>query len=205
MFETTIVSTTLFSTFFVLAYYLLISGYKKRLIVLDWRKLLFYISVFCLFGISGEIFVNTLYTYALDTPLWEYRLFPTHNGDISYFFIFIWGLLGFYKYVNDVAIHTFNKDQHVLPGIVMGIEAIFLELLYNGLFLLVFGSYIFYYFPENLGFLSHLSCLQVIPFYFVTGFFANELVNIQNKIGYTKSVYITIAFYWMCITAIFLL
>jgi hypothetical protein len=81
----------------------------------------------------------------------------------------------------------------------MGMEAIFLEVLYNGLFLLFFGTYIFYYLPENLGPLSHLSCLQVIPFYFIVGFCVNALVNQQNKMGFGRSLIITLPFYWMII------
>lgn len=199
MFEINTLNTALFSTLFGLTYYLLVSLYKKRLVRLELRKLLFYVTIFSLFGITGEVFVNTIYDHLFHVPLWEYRIFPAHDGDISYFFIYIWGLLGFYKYINDTALHSFEPKKHLVPGLVMGAEAIVLEILYNGLFLLFFGNYIFYYFPENLSFFSHLSCLQVIPFYFMVGFCVNALINQQNKIGYGRSLIITLPFYWMII------
>lgn len=202
MFELTAVTATIYSVLFACFYYTLVCIFKKQILSLQPRKLLYYISIFCLFGVAGEIFVNTLYTYIFHTPLWEYRLFPAHNGDVSYFFIFVWGELGFYKYINDTAFHRFTPDQHIVPGLIMGSEAILLEILYNGLFLLLFGSYIFYYLPGNVSIFSHLSCLQVIPFYFLVGFCINELINQQNKIGYGRCLYIILPFYWMIIASL---
>lgn len=83
----------------------------------------------------------------------------------------------------------------------MSIEAVFLELAYNGIYLLLFGSYIFYYLPANLGPLSHISTLHVIPFYFVVGYFTDSMIRKQNKTGYGRALLTTILFYWMVIIA----
>ena len=204
MFSITLLSTIIFGITFCAAYYLIVSGIKKRWIQIEPLKLFFYISLFCLYGISGEIVVNTIWEYLFSQPLWEYKLFPTESGHISYFFPLIWGALGFYKYINDTVWHKFKPDQIILPGIIMGAEAIFLELLYNGLFLFVFGEYIFYYLPSNLGPLSHLSCLEVLPFYFLVGFVLNILVRQQNNVGYSRSTLLPISFYWLVILALLL-
>jgi hypothetical protein len=204
MFELTIFSSLIYGFSVCIFYYLIVSGLKRKFVPIHCRKLLFYITIFCLFGLAGEVFVNNIWEYIFGSPLWEYRLFPAHGGDVSYFFPLIWGALGFYKYVNDTAIHRFKDQQHIKPGMVMGTEAVLIEIVYNGLFLWLFGSYIFYYLPANMGPLSHLSCWQVIPFYFMVGFFINELIVSQNKAGYRNRVLLRICFYWMVIGALIL-
>ncbi len=193
--EITFVTTTLFALGFLVSFYSIVCLISKKLIVPSFSTLFLYVTIFSLFGIIGEVFVNTLYERILGAPLWEYRLFPAHDGNISYYFIFIWGSLGFYKYFSD---HYFikRKISEVSAGLVMGTEAVFLELVYNGLFLLIFDKYIFYYLPANLGPLSHLSCLQVIPFYFIVGLIVTKLITQQKKVRPSKSL---LAFYWMII------
>jgi hypothetical protein len=153
---------------------------------------------------AGEIVVNNFFLWLTNSPLWEYHLYPAHGGDVSYFFLGIWGALGFYKYINDEALHPPTDTEVLKPAIIMGTEAIVLELAYNGFFLLLFSQYIFYYLPENLGRLSHLSCLEVIPFYFAVGFCLSVLIKKQNIIGYGKHLIITLPFLWM-VTATLLL
>lgn len=204
MFEITVVNAVIFGVSFCALYYFLVSAYKKKFVSIHWRRLLFYVTLFSLFGIAGEVFVNNIWEYFFGWPLWEYRVFAAHDGDISYFFPLIWGALGFYKYVNDTVFHRFANHQHILPGVIMGAEAILLEILYNGSFLILFDEYIFYYLPDNMGPLSHLSCWQVIPFYFMVGFVVNELIVGQEKAGYRHRVLLRIAFYWMVIGAIIL-
>lgn len=204
MFAITPISAIIYGVLFCFTYYCAISAVKKRWVVINVYQLLFYVSLFCLFGIAGEIFVNTLWSMHFGAPLWDYHLFPAQNGHISYFFPLIWGALGFYKLINDTAFPTKSKNK-IIPGLIMGTEAIFLEIAFNGLFLLLFGSYIFFYLPANLGILSHLSCLEVIPFYFVVGVFTHYLVTAQNKIGYGPQILPRIGFYSMVIFAILLI
>lgn len=195
----------IFGLLFLSGYYLLVSAYTGKLVKVEPLKLLFYITLFSLFGISGEIVVNITWEQIFGWPLWEYRLFPLHHQHISYFFPLIWGMLGVYKYINDTALHTKASQSYIKGGLIMGVEAILLEIAYNGLFLLLFNEYIFYYLPANMGPLSHLSCWQVIPFYFMVGLVTSKLIQNQNTIGYNRSLYSRIAFYWMVITALLLL
>lgn len=202
MFEVTVVNALVYGVLFALTYYVLLSVYFKRFLKIQWARLLFYVTAFSLFGVSGEVLVNNVWELLFQVPLWEYQLFPAHGGDISYFFVFIWGSLGYYRYLNDTYIHNFGSKNHLKPGLIMGAEAIVLELAYNGLFLLLFGSYIFYYLPANLGPLSHLSCLEVIPFYFIVGLFTRHLVVKQDALGYKRGVWPTIAVFWMIIVTL---
>lgn len=199
MFEINLVNALLYTLTFSILYYVGLCLYVKRIVPIEPWKLAFYISLFCLFGVSGEILVNNIWEELFSTPLWHYHLYPAHDGDITYFFLFIWGGLGYYRYLNDSTIHNFKSEQILKPGIIMGAEAVLLELCYNGFFYLLFSGYIFFYLPANLGPLSHLSCWQVIPFYFIVGFITARLVNHQNILGYNKSLLSTLLFYWMVI------
>lgn len=203
MFAVTLPSVILYCLVFSLIYYLGVSLYKRKFVGIEIPKLLFYISIFSIFGVAGEIVVNNIFLWLTNSPLWIYELYPAHGGDVSYFFLGIWGALGFYKYINDTAFHPPTKDV-LKPAIIMGAEAIILELAYNGFFLLLFGQYIFYYFPENLGNFSHLSCLEVIPFYFAIGFCLSILIKKQNESGYGKHLIITLPFLWMVTAALLL-
>ncbi|MDB5195335.1 MAG: hypothetical protein JWO84_519 [Parcubacteria group bacterium] len=204
MIEVTPISALAYTLAFSLIYYIGLCLYTRRIIEIELRKLTFYITVFCLFGVSGEILTNNLWQIVFSTPLWNYHLFPAHGGDISYFFFFIWGGLGYYRYLNDTAIHHFSPKEYLRPGLIMGAEAVVLELAYNGLFLLLFGSYVFYYLPANLGFFSHLSCLQVIPFYFLVGVCTSKLITDREELGYQRGFYSILAFYWMIILSLIL-
>ncbi len=201
MIPVTLPNAILYCLVFSAIYYLGVCLYKRKFVPIEIPKLLFYISIFSAFGVAGEIVVNNLFLWLTDSPLWIYQLYPAHSGDVSYFFIGVWGALGFYKYINDTAIHRPTNDV-LKPAIIMGTEAIILELAYNGLFLILFNQYIFYYFPENLGRLSHLSCLEVIPFYFAVGFCLSILIKKQNVIGYGKHLVITLPFLWMIAAAL---
>lgn len=113
------------------------------------------------------------------------------------------GSLGVYKYLSDIAFSKFRlyKKEHV--GLIMSLEAIFLELWYNvTFFILLFGSYIFFYFPANLGPLSHFSCLQVLPFYFIFGFLVMKIISREEKSGFSKT---RLSFFWfILLTLVFL-
>jgi hypothetical protein len=199
MFEITNLNVVVFALCFLTIFYVLACAVKRGLIKIEIRKVLVYITIFSLLGVVGEIFVNTLYANVTGVPLWEYRLLPVDNGSVSYFFIFVWGSLGFYKYISEV---VFPKIASLSPseqGLLVGAEAVFIELLYNGAYFLLFSNYIFYYFPDNLGPLSHLSCLQVIPFYFIFGFVVNKLLLQNTIVPFHKT---TLVFYWFVIITI---
>lgn len=201
--EVTLGSALAYTIGFSVLYYLGLSLYVRRLVRVEPRKLALYVAVFCVFGVSGEILVNNVWKIVFDEQLWQYQLFPAHSGDISYFFFFIWGGLGYYRYLNDVAIHNFKSNEYLRPGLIMGAEAVVLELAYNGLFYLIFGSYVFYYLPANLGPLSHLSCFEVIPFYFLVGVFTSRLLAIE-RVSSRYDFLALLAFYAMVtITLVF--
>lgn len=193
MFEITNLNVVVFALFFLTIFYVLACVVNRGLIKIEIKKTFLYITIFSLLGVVGEIFVNTVYANIIGAPLWEYRLLPVDNGSVSYFFIFVWGSLGFYKYISEIVFPKIASLSPTMQGLLMGAEAVFIELLYNGIYFLLFSNYIFYYFPNNLGPLSHLSCLQVMPFYFIFGFVVNKLISQHTIAPFQKT---TLVFYW---------
>ena len=196
MFEITNFNVVVFAICFLTIFYVSACAVNRGLIKIEIRKALVYITTFSLLGVIGEIFVNTVYANITGAPLWEYRLLPVNNGSVSYFFIFVWGSLGFYKYIVEVVFPKIASLTPVKQGLLIGSEAIFIELLYNGTYFLLFSNYIFYYFPTNLGFLSHFSCLQVIPFYFIFGFAVTKILKQQLSTAWSLT---TFMFNWLII------
>ncbi len=194
MFEINYFNVVVFAVIFLSVFYIGSSLVKRSFIKLDLKKIILYVTTFSLLGLVGELFVNTSYQYITGNQLWEYRLLPAHNGSVSYFFIFVWGSLGFYKYISEIIFPKIVSFTPIAQGILIGTEAIFIELLYNGLYFLCFNDYIFYYFPNNLGFFAHLSCLQVIPFYFLFGFAITKLLKKLKNVSTTF-----IVFHWFII------
>ncbi len=196
MFEITLGNVFLFSLFVLAVFYSAPCLSARRFVVPHVPTLLTYVSLFSLFGVIGEEFVNTAYEYFLGSPLWEYRLYPAHDGNITYWFLFIWGALGFYSYFRDTVFLAGKHVSHFLAAVILGVEAIAIELFFNVTYFWVFNDYIFYYFPANLGPLSHFSCLQVIPFYMIVGFVISILIAQHRKLHFSRGSYIVLSFYW---------
>lgn len=134
---------------------------------IDYKYALLYITTVALLGVFGEVLIDSLFVIARGEPLWEYHLLPIHNAYTSYYSLCIWGMYGFYLYI----FHDFLKgkrsklsSKHLF--IIVGVEAILLEIAINTLYLAIYGDYIFYYLPSDLW---HLTSVQAIPFYFLLG------------------------------------
>lgn len=184
MFEVNILNTILYSVGLIVLFYAFFCSVGKRLLRPEWKKLVYTVFVFSLLGVVGEDFVNSIYLIIFDVPLWEYHLYPLYNGNISYFFPLVWGTLGFYTYWRSVVFLDNSKMNSLRSGILLGTEAIFIELIVNIPYHMLFGDYIFYYLPDNLGPFSHYSCLQVIPFYILVGIVTSNMIEQQEKMNY---------------------
>jgi hypothetical protein len=148
--------------------------YKK----IDIKIALLYVTSVILVGVFGEVLVDTLYTAAFGSPLWQYRLLPIHNAHTSYYSLVIWGMYGFYLYLLHDSLSV-RLHSHRMLAVLISLEAIVLELLLNFSHFLIFHQYIFYYFPAGLW---HLSAFQAIPFYFIAG-----LVIVKSVHGFKSN------------------
>lgn len=186
----------IYTAILIIGFYAFFCLISKKILYPNWKKLIYIVFLFSLLGVIGEDFVNTFYELILGTPMWEYRLYPLHNGNISYFFPLLWGTLGFYTYWRNVVFHKDSSLNKFSAGLILGLEAIFIELLVNISYYFIFGDYIFYYFPENLWIFSHFSCLQVVPFYMLVGYVTSNMIQQQEKMDFIH-FRTTIIFYSM--------
>jgi hypothetical protein len=170
----------------------------RGLIRFEPRKFTYSVTLFILLGATGEAFVNSTWYVIFGWPLWEYRLYPTHGGDISLFFPMIWGIFGVYSYMREQVGGRWFEKNSLISILALGAEAILLELFVNVPYKAIFGDYIFYYTPANLGPFSHYSCLQVIPFYAAVSIATRKLTEVQEAAGY-QHIRSTLVLYVMVI------
>jgi hypothetical protein len=157
----------IFTLFCITAMYLFNAFLSHRFKKIDYVYASLYITTVALLGVFGEVLIDSLFVLLTKRPLWEYHLLPIHSSYTSYYSLAIWGMYGFYLYVfHDLLKGRRSKLSKKYLFIVVGTEAILLEVAINIMYLAFFGDYIFYYLPNDLW---HLTSIQAIPFYFVLG------------------------------------
>ena len=148
--------------------YLLHSLLARRWLVIEPYPLLLHTSGAFLVMAIMEAALGLLHTELLGWRLWEYRILPNHHGYGSDLGPITWPWYGFHIYLLDqvLAARRIRAEQPYVRGGMTGVDGPVLEILGNGLFLVLFGQYVFYYFPGELG---HLTSLLVIPHYALAG------------------------------------
>jgi len=151
-----------------LLFYLLGSLLLRRWIRIELYPLLLSMAVAFLVAIVCEVWLGKLYYLVVGKPLWQYRVWPIHDGYTSALNFIIWPVYGYYVYfVHQVlAAKRVNIQPAWLKGLASGFDGPLLEILANGFFLLFYGTFYFYYLPGDL---RHFTSIQVIPLYMVMG------------------------------------
>jgi hypothetical protein len=157
---------TLFTIGWIIVLYLFNSALVRSFKRMEAREVFLYVTTVALIGVFGEVFVNTLYTALVGSPLWFYHVLPIHGGFTSLYSVVVWGMYGFYLYLLHDTWAT-RKYSTTQLATIISIEAIVLELLINTSHLAIFNEYIFYYLPSDLW---HLTSIVAIPFYFLGGY-----------------------------------
>ena len=179
-----------------MAIYFFNAALKRRLIKIDIKIALCYITTVMIIGVSAEIFVDSLYKLFFGVPLWLYRIMPIHHGYTSYYSLFIWGLYGFHLYL----LHrSFGRKIHSIWKLsaFIAIEAIILEALFNIMSLTFLGTYTFYYLPSDLW---HLTTVQALPVYSLAGFLIARVIKDERADPW----FFTLSNLYMAVVLIFL-
>ena len=129
--------------------------------------LLLYSSCVALLGIYGEVLVGTVYESLFGIKLWEYRLLPIHDAYTSVYSLFVWSFYGFHLYLLHSSLNEKKERSATFLALLLGVEAMILEVLFNVSYLFITGAYIFYYFPNDI---FHLTSVQALPIYIVAGY-----------------------------------
>lgn len=182
-------------TIFVLVY-LLSFAINRRFKKIHWSRALLYIFSVAMIGVLAEIFVDTIYRHMFGHPLWRYNFLPVHHAYTSQFSPVLWGAFGFYLYLIHHEYEKWPPKKLLYLSIVFSLEAIMIEGAADLISKLFLGKLIYYYHPGNLW---HLTSIQGIPFYFLTG------VLIIQTIHWFKSSphYFTFVSIWVTTITVF--
>ncbi|MBT8122452.1 MAG: hypothetical protein KJO10_07960 [Gammaproteobacteria bacterium] len=162
--------------FGALVFYLLGSLLVRRWIRIELYSLSLSMAVAFLVAIVCEVFLGKLYYLLVGEPLWQYRVWPIHDGYTSVLNFIIWPVYGYYVYFLHQVLHARRVVIRPawLKGVASGIDGPLLEILANGFFLLFYGTFYFYYLPGDL---RHFTSVQVVPLYMVMGVILSMLLD----------------------------
>lgn len=160
----------------MLLFYALASLAKGRLVRLEPYRLLLYMSVAFLVAVICEVGLGMLFELMMERRLWEYRVWPIHDGHTSALNLFIWPVYGYYLYLLADVLREYrlNLGRRWYHGLLCGFDGPLLEILANGFFLLFFGTFYFYYLPGDL---YHLTSVQAVPLYMLSGILLTLLLR----------------------------
>ncbi|GMR21365.1 MAG: hypothetical protein BMS9Abin36_1965 [Gammaproteobacteria bacterium] len=152
---------------FVINHYLL----GGRLVI-DVYRLTLTASSVLLLAVIGESLVNPLYELWFGSKLWEYRVFPLHDANVSALAIIVWTAYGVHLYFTLQSLDQKLGSRWNSAGIkalIIGFEAPFIaEVSGNLVFLLLLNNYYAYYLPADV---HHLTSFQAVPVYILCIFF----------------------------------
>ena len=157
-------------------FYLLASLLTRRWVRVDGYRLALFMAVAFLVAIVFEVLLGKLYHLVVGKPLWQYRVLPIHDGLTSTLNFIIWPVYGYYWYFLHQVLdaHRVRVRSTWMKGVTSGFDGPLLEILANGFFLLFYGTFYFYYLPDDL---RHFTSVQVVPLYMVMGVFLALLVD----------------------------
>jgi hypothetical protein len=162
--------------FGALLFYMLGSLLVRRWVRIDLYQLVLSMAVAFLVAIVCEVYLGKLYQLVTGQPLWQYRVWPIHDGYTSALNFIVWPVYGYYVYFMHHVLHA--KDINIRPqwvrGLASGFDGPLLEILANGFFLLFYGTFYFYYLPGDM---RHFTSVQVVPLYMVMGVILSLLMG----------------------------
>lgn len=143
-------------------------GLRRSRFTVNLSHIGLYAAAVFLVAIVSEILINSTYESHFGRKLWDYRVLPLYDGDISLLAFFIWPVYGVHLYFFRQVLSDRLPDRYdndLVHAAIIGLDApLFYEVSGNLLFILILGDYYAYYLP---GELFHLTSIQVIPIYMV--------------------------------------
>lgn len=132
----------------------------------DISRLALLVALTFLAAIVCEAVINPMYETAFSEKLWEYRLLPLHDRNVSALALLVWTAYGIHLYFLlqwlDRRAATPTR-QRFYQACFIGVEAPLLwEVSGNAFFLIFAGEFYAYYLPQDM---FHFTSLRVVPLY----------------------------------------
>lgn len=141
---------------------------RRDAFIIDIGHIALYAATVFMVAVVSEVIVNSTYENLVGHKLWQYRILPLYEGDISLLSFIIWPIYGVHLYFFRQVLNqrlTGHRDSDLLYAVIIGLDApLFYEVCGNLLFLGLLNEYYAYYIP---GELFHLTSIQVVPVYMV--------------------------------------
>lgn len=138
---------------------------KRKNIYVDWRLVISYFIFGSWFGMFGELFLFKFIELIFNSPIWEYRTLPIHNGITSSYGPIMWGNAAVYIcFHKNYPLKSSNNSNKLRAFVLESGYLLILELVFNFLAFALFKEYFFYYFVPDLG---HWTSLTNLPFWWV--------------------------------------
>jgi hypothetical protein len=159
----------------------LVAGRLLKVFPVAWYRFFLLISASFFFAICFEIIANGAYKMIFSQPLWEYKIYPSHGGSTSILGMFFWPLYGVYLYFLHQAfkVRSWHAAAHWKKGLLAGLDGPIIEIILNAFFLLVHGTFFFFYFPSDI---FHFTTLQIVPVYAVGGVILTYAIHYLEQI-----------------------
>lgn len=191
----TIIAGLLFSALMVGTSY----GVNRRLLgqrlEIDAYRLILSATAVLFLAVTGESFVNSVYQLGVGTKLWEYRVHPLHDKNVSALAVFLWTAYGVHLYFTRQSMnHLFSRkwNNRLGKSLVLCLEApLVFEVCGNLFFLLLLKQYYAYYLPGDL---FHLTSIQVIPVYLLCIYFGLVILGILEKLPRRREIPLLLGF-----------
>ncbi len=133
-----------------------------------------YVITMASIGVAGELLFDSIYNLVFKRPLWQYRLYPIHQGYTSIYSVYLWGSIGLFLYLFHDTLRKKRVTSTLVLVLLFCIDAIVFEVLVNLSYKAIFKNFLFYYLPNDLW---HITTVQVIPLYLLAGAFTIYALN----------------------------
>jgi hypothetical protein len=171
-----------FTLFFAPLLYLLPCALARRWLPIEPSRLLLYMGATFLCATVAELVVDEAFVLALGRPAWLYQVWPVRGGFMSAAGVVMWPLYGVFVCFLHDALRANPRlrlvDNDVGKALLMGVDAMFLELAANTFTLVGFHSFYFFYLASDL---RHFTTWEIFVPYVVAGGAGVALIAVLER------------------------
>ncbi|MBI5494879.1 MAG: hypothetical protein HY904_07600 [Deltaproteobacteria bacterium] len=167
-----------FAVFFLPLLYLFNSALLGQRLRIQPPKLVLYMGVTFFCALWAEIGADSLFVAVIGRPCWTYETWPVHHGFTSGVGTLMWPMYGFFLYGLHQAIDGNPRLVFLRPrwakAVLVGVDAMLLEVAANAFALGGFGTWFFHYHAPDL---LHFTTWEVFVPYVITAYVGLSLLH----------------------------
>jgi len=170
---------------------------KQRLPIFNYDMALYMTATYFAF-VTLEASFGFIHFEIFGWRIWEYRMYPNHHGYGTDLGPIMWTLYGIHVYWFKQIMKGWKPFKSPwTKGAFTSVEGPLFEFVGNGAILLIYGQYLFYYFPSDL---YHLTTVQVMPHYAIAGVVFGYFLNAIDHAPKTWGLPISLFIMGLCVT-----